>query len=240
MGSALCFPVESLVFWGIAVATIWKIVGDRDLAAQKVYVYGDDIIVANDYAEEVMLQLEKCGLKVNTDKSAYGDHFFRESCGVDAWKGFDVTPYRVKKLPPQRPSDGGSITAWIKYAENSQYIMPRRSAAMLKIVEVLTGPIPRVPFPQPFLHFVTEIGQWSHQDYQGLNWDPAKGYYRTRLLCIKTKNIDDSPTTWSRLQRDLIESFADRDPSVVVDRQSTLIRKKVTSVTYLPWVSQHN
>lgn len=73
MGSALCFPVESLVFWAIAVATIWKIVGDRDLATQLVYVYGDDIIVANDYAKEVMLQLELAGLKVNQEKSAYGE-----------------------------------------------------------------------------------------------------------------------------------------------------------------------
>lgn len=94
MGSSCCFPVEALVFWACAVASIRILIGPRYPA--KVYVYGDDIITDSKFFETVVSGLESVGLKVNTNKS-YWKGPFRESCGGDYHYGVDVTPVRVRK-----------------------------------------------------------------------------------------------------------------------------------------------
>lgn len=93
MGNATTFPVQALVFWGICVATL-----DQAGVAhpwRDIFVVGDDIEVRSPYAPLVMEALADFGLTVNTSKSFYKG-FFRESCGVDAFKGVDVTPVRWK------------------------------------------------------------------------------------------------------------------------------------------------
>jgi hypothetical protein len=58
-------------------------------------VFGDDIIVPSECAEFVIDDLESFGLLVNRTKSFWRGAF-RESCGVDAYNGVDVTPVRWK------------------------------------------------------------------------------------------------------------------------------------------------
>lgn len=93
MGSALCFPVEAVVFFALCVAKLEHL-GVRN-AHSRAYVYGDDILVPTEHAREVMACLEHYGLTVNRDKS-FVDGYFRESCGVDAYKGTIITPLRNK------------------------------------------------------------------------------------------------------------------------------------------------
>jgi len=95
MGSACCFPVEALVFWAIASASIRKFSGKK---SPGVYVYGDDIIVEACVAEAVMKGLESVGLLVNRSKS-FVRGLFRESCGGEYHNGYDVTPVRVRSFP---------------------------------------------------------------------------------------------------------------------------------------------
>lgn len=96
MGSALCFPVETLVFWALAAATISRKTGISLMrASQKVVVHGDDTIVPNELASDVMVTFERNFLKVNHGKS-FHTGFFRESCGGDYFYGHDVTPIRWK------------------------------------------------------------------------------------------------------------------------------------------------
>lgn len=101
MGSAVCFPVEALVFWALATASI---VHKRNLSGLRlaqacrtceVYVYGDDIICNLEDHEIVMSVLESVGLLFNRDKCCVGGSF-RESCGVDAYNGVDVTPLKIR------------------------------------------------------------------------------------------------------------------------------------------------
>jgi len=82
MGSALCFPVETLVFWAIARSIVPLRHGVR--------VFGDDIIVPVKYADRVMDLLERCGLVVNRKKTCTGVTFVRESCGAWKFYGFDA------------------------------------------------------------------------------------------------------------------------------------------------------
>lgn len=233
MGSALCFPVEALVFWSLAVAAIENCGVARSEALSFVYVYGDDIIIKRGYTEAVMEALESACLKVNRHKSFIGDDPFRESCGIDALNGYNVTPQRIKKLPPARPSDGSGLTAYATMASKCWSWAPKRARALLDVVEDLVGEIPRVPFVQPFLAVVTPDNHWTLSMYKDAVWDPAQCYYVSRQREIRNRKTRSPISSWCRLQKNLIEGASDCDPSHVVDRQSTQLRRKRLAITYL-------
>lgn len=119
MGSAVTFPVQSVVFAIIAAFAVkrTRVSSDdptyMDLFRQ-VRVFGDDIIVPTYAYQELSLLLQECGLKVNLDKSfAVGN--FRESCGVDAFCGNDVTPAYFLELYDSSPS---SLAATVECSNN--------------------------------------------------------------------------------------------------------------------------
>jgi hypothetical protein len=68
-------------------------------------VYGDDVVVPTAFAADAIEQLETFGLLVNRAKSCVTG-FFRESCGVDAYKGHNITPLRLRKGLPSRRQVG--------------------------------------------------------------------------------------------------------------------------------------
>lgn len=110
MGSALCFPIEAMVFLAIAVMGCLYAQGKHVSLSSveelrgKVRVYGDDIIVPADSAESVIDHLEAFGLRVNRNKTFLNGKF-RESCGGDFYDGVDVTPLRLKReIPTSRSS----------------------------------------------------------------------------------------------------------------------------------------
>jgi hypothetical protein len=92
MGNATTFPVQSLVFWAICCASLQHHGFHQPGVA---FVFGDDIIVPTEAAQFVIDDLESFGLLVNRTKSFWRGGF-RESCGVDAFNGIDVTPVRWK------------------------------------------------------------------------------------------------------------------------------------------------
>jgi len=110
-GTAATFPVQSLVFLCLALAsscegeiTVNKI---RRLRTQ-VRVYGDDIILpAHGYARLIRV-MTYLGLKVNAAKSYVNGHF-RESCGVDGFLGNDVTPVKPKTMVADSPASCQAI-----------------------------------------------------------------------------------------------------------------------------------
>jgi hypothetical protein len=113
MGSCLCFPILALTIWAILTA------GSPDgYTRERIYVYGDDVIVPTAYAVNAIEQLESFGLKVNRDKSCISG-LFRESCGMDAFQGVNVTPVRLRTVWSSDPSPS-SYCSWIAYA-NSFY-----------------------------------------------------------------------------------------------------------------------
>jgi hypothetical protein len=103
MGSAVCFPIEAMVFSAIAVyAIVPKLPGGfpdlrfvRKVAGQ-IIVFGDDIIVPNDMYKPVVDALSLFGFKVN-EKKSFSNGFFRESCGADYFMGHDVSYVKVRR-----------------------------------------------------------------------------------------------------------------------------------------------
>jgi hypothetical protein len=122
MGSALCFPTQCLVYSAlVSYVSIarnfglnWRDKGCLDLidvraAFQSTFrrrlvlddprsrfqpflVFGDDIICDSLVTEDVISALGEIGFTVNRGKSFIGDSPIRESCGIYAYKGYDVTP----------------------------------------------------------------------------------------------------------------------------------------------------
>lgn len=113
MGSAVCFPVEALVFWAIGVASMHleaKQPLDRALASLK--VYGDDIIMDSKSWESVTAAYERYHLVVNRNKCCTTG-FFRESCGMDAYRGMDVTPVKIRSVWSSQP-DCATIVSYVE------------------------------------------------------------------------------------------------------------------------------
>ena len=104
MGSALCFPVESLVFLTLVAMSVAEHEGKRHIADWsyldgKTRVYGDDLIVPTPVAHSLRGNLETYGLKVNARKS-FTTGLFRESCGADWFKGSDVGVFKLRSEFP--------------------------------------------------------------------------------------------------------------------------------------------
>ena len=59
-------------------------------------VYGDDIICDSRVTDIIVSILSRLGFEVNVDKSFTGPMSFRESCGVYAYRGEDVTPVQFR------------------------------------------------------------------------------------------------------------------------------------------------
>jgi hypothetical protein len=145
MGNATTFPIETLVFWVLAVSTArtakesklsrsvipkWNTL---DLAS----VFGDDCILP-DYATNDFIEItESVGFIVNRDKTFYGpvsEQPFRESCGGDYLRGIDVRPYFLKAPAGTRVSflepwlytiANGLIPKYMSYFGDLQYVYNR-------------------------------------------------------------------------------------------------------------------
>lgn len=95
MGSAVCFPVETMVF-AACCELIVRLYGDKE--RKRYLVYGDDIILDTHLSEPLIELLEKLGFVVNKDKSFYSrEVLFRESCGGEFYDGVDITPLRLPR-----------------------------------------------------------------------------------------------------------------------------------------------
>jgi len=111
MGNACCFPIETLVFWAIARATV-SIIGKRcNQPVNPLRVYGDDIIAPLWSANALIGVLEGCGLKINRDKTC-SKQLVKESCGEWVFNG---ESQRLIKMKITQITDSNSWLAFRDY-----------------------------------------------------------------------------------------------------------------------------
>jgi len=121
MGSAVTFPVQSILFTVLAVSALLyeedlpATIENVEWASRRVRVFGDDIIVPSTCYDTTVELLTTFGLKVNHQKT-FATGRFRESCGCDAYNGVDVTPARVTSVP--RVSAPGSVLGTVDVHNN--------------------------------------------------------------------------------------------------------------------------
>jgi hypothetical protein len=167
MGNATTFPVQSVTFAIVALAAMLDQESRsptlRNLVAisSKLRVFGDDIIVDSKFVNRVVTWLEMFGLKVNTDKS-FAKGNFRESCGVDAYKGVNVTPIYLRVRPDDSSKDASPISSLVA-TSNQLWMAGYYLAATLLADEVEERLGRRLPLVRP--------------DSAGLGWHTRQGEY---------------------------------------------------------------
>lgn len=118
-GSALTFPVQTVIFtmiaiWSVALARGVKEYSAIKELAKEVRVFGDDIIIPTDGYPVLVRMLSSLALRVNVHKS-FSLGKFRESCGMDAYDGVDVTPAYCRQLYDPAPE---SLVSVLQQANN--------------------------------------------------------------------------------------------------------------------------
>lgn len=230
MGSAICFPVEALCFWALAVVALRKQGMGMQPALASVYVYGDDIIVPTEHAEAVSTMLESVCLKVNRDKSCSGG-YFRESCGMDAFKGEDVTPVRIKHRWSQRPSNGSVFLHYVSIG-NSLWVRGFKHAARFvwDCVEHVYGKLPVAPDPTYFPCRV-DSDSWEESFSRNLErgipirWSVQ--YHRFEIKCLRavTRTRTTTLDGWERCLRNLCSGPGDAPDEVHLSKRCQIRRR---------------
>jgi hypothetical protein len=167
MGSALCFPVEAMVFLTVVYYGIEQTLKHRltrkDVRSLSgsVRVFGDDIIVPNDYVRSVISSLELFGFKINAGKSFWNGKF-RESCGGDYYDGQDVTPVKVRRVFPSSRDDVEEVQSLVAL-RNLFY-----TAGLWKVARHLDEMIGKVLPHFPVVESTSPLlGRQSFLPYQG-------------------------------------------------------------------------
>lgn len=140
MGSAVCFPVQSVLYAAVVIAAYYRYVYGRGHKLSRgrlesllrltidsepvlgvsglrtIRVYGDDIICDSRVTPAVMDDLTSLGFNVNRKKSFTGSSCFRESCGGYFHMGSDVTPFTLKISVIGRYMEPNQLSALVQGA----------------------------------------------------------------------------------------------------------------------------
>jgi len=207
MGSALCFPVEAMFFFTLITCALLKRqelpVTLRNISnvTRSVYVYGDDIIIPVDEVEIVTETLTSFNCKVNTDKSFWTGKF-RESCGMDAFDGCEVTPTYIHHF---RPSNKGQVAEIASLIATSNLLYKKGywlTASLFKDwIEELLGQLPVIKETSPGL------GWHSYQN--GFNydtWNRVLHRFEINTYVLRPVYQNDPLDGWSALLKFFLSS----------------------------------
>jgi len=193
MGNATTFPVQSVTFAVLAICAILSYDGLRPTlknvvrSSRLLRVYGDDITIPSQYVARLDTWLTHYGLKINHKKS-FSTGFFRESCGVDAFHGQDVTPLYVKALPGLLSSKSSLVVRLVK-ASNESWMrgLYALSAFFKQLVETEVGPLPLVAKECGGLGWHSRVDtNVAHK------WDGKLQQFVFRTLVVKGIHADDA------------------------------------------------
>lgn len=213
MGSAVCFPVQSMVYWSLCIAALIVCGGwSPGRAIASVFVYGDDIIVPTQKARLIERVLTAFGMKVNTAKS-FINGFYRESCGLNAFKGVNTTPIRIKKRLPQPDAKAqdltnpkkasthqilshlnhSSVIAWVEYSNAFHKNGYWKTADFIRryLEDTLRYTLPVLPENSGALGLFSFCGRHDAKDKR---WHCEKKSSRVRKLSGRGFHILDYPS----------------------------------------------
>jgi len=228
MGSTVTFPVQTILFSCIAVgATLVKRGLTPNIAnirrtALEVQVFGDDIVVPSDSADETLAALAYLGLKVNPAKTFLTGKF-RESCGVDAYDGHVVSKISVLAMPVVSKPE--SVVSTIDthnnfylrgYCEVAEYL--KRAVASLKRFNFFD-----VPADSGAIGWYSLVGSNSPSLPKRWNAELQRQEFRvTRLRSPMTRKLTDGRSM-------LLQYFTEvhRPPTSHEERLGTASRSKI-------------
>nr|QXN75356.1 MAG: RNA-dependent RNA polymerase [Grapevine-associated levi-like virus 4] len=215
MGSALCFPVEAMVFYTLLQACLHRFHGrvpsSRSIRefSKLIDVYGDDIIIPSGYVAIVAEYLESYGLKVNRSKTFSRSHF-RESCGGDFYKGIAVKPVYAREVLPDRRQDWDAATTF-SWADTSDQFYEQglwRTAQLIRDqIQARWGEVPLSPEKGEGLSFKSAFQRTL------CRYDPSLHRYVQKRVCFIPKKVKDD------ISSDAVASFNKRWLQSPVEKQ---------------------
>jgi len=184
MGSALCFPMEAMVFCTVVFLGIQRAL-NRPLTQEdlrsfrgKVRVYGDDIIVPVEFVLPVIQELQAFGFVVNTKKSFWTGRF-RESCGKEYFSGCDVTVAKVRKVFPDNRRHADRLESIVALRNQMFHL---RMGNTVDYLDILIGKL--IPFPY--------VGWYSDGDGNIVQESKLLGRHEHWMPIQKTVHDKDS------------------------------------------------
>jgi hypothetical protein len=237
MGSACTFPVQSYVFAILAVAsvlyerklppTIKKI---REIS-KEVQVFGDDIIVPIDSWEVLQGLLGTLGLRVNRSKT-YGTGKFRESCGLDAWDGHDVTPTYTKTYPDvSRPE---SVTSCVithnNFAKRGWYGVCKYVKST--VLSVRRYAIPNVPAGSGTFGWLDH--EWEGNPRLKRRWNPS--LFRVECQVDVPIGKNSRLPTWG--DSSLLQYFTEVRPVPFIEGDRIGVARRTSTSIRRRWVPE--
>jgi hypothetical protein len=199
-GSAVTFPLQTIVY---ALCAIAVVLFEEDVeinsasirrAAGRIRVYGDDIIVPTQHAWSLGHLLSDLGLKVNGSKT-HVSGLFRESCGMDAYGGSNVTPTYILSPGPNGTAEG--LTSILESSNNFH------KAGLWHAAEYLLGwvnererkLIPVSPKPQPTISLYTFNSKGVKLPKRS-RWNSFHQVKEYRCLSVTNKNHREGRDSW--------------------------------------------
>jgi hypothetical protein len=219
MGSALTFPIESMVFHTLAVTALCQHSGSQarsssvehwKLRSETLSVYGDDIIISTDVAPKLIELLESLGMRVNHSKSFLSGSF-RESCGVYAFDGREVTPSYQRAALPQSMANSNELVK--ASALRNQLFEKFGEIRAVRFLDSLIGSLVKYPsVPRG----MDAIGRWSDfPDYSNSRWNRHLQRLEWRVPTLIETKRRDPIDGYSALQKSL-RTQLNEDPDHLV------------------------
>jgi len=193
MGSACTFPVQTYLFTVLAISSVlysrgWKYtIHNIRRVSKEVLVFGDDIIVPVDGWDALQGLLGGLGLEINQQKT-YGSGSFRESCGLDAFDGNDVTPtYSITYPEVSRPE---SIASCVETHNNffAKGLWATAEFVKSKVASLRRFRLMNVPVGSGAFGFTSYYCDNDHLRSR-YNRDLQRMEYRADVLSSTTKRV---------------------------------------------------
>lgn len=225
MGSSVCFPTMAFTLWALCVVAFEHHhgdSGDRDMHEYDFRIFGDDLIVPSDVVPWVTHVLRQVGLKINTSKS-YVRSYFRESCGLDAYYGIDVTPTRIRKLPRHRVFSDETYLAFLSYVNSL------RQKGWYHVADALESDLQRSGRFVPLT--------WDTSCYPGIlvsrdralnvptRWSHAQSSLLAYVPTVEAVMYRSKARGWARMLRNLTQGTG-MHPDLTTVRGDVRMRKK--------------
>jgi len=202
MGAATTFPVQTYIYTIVCVAAMLdelhlpvNTTNIRRMSKQ-VRVFGDDIVVPHAVGKSVVQVLAYLGFKVNPSKT-FGTGRFRESCGVECFAGYDVTPAYFLDIYAQSRS---TTVATIVETSNNFY-----KKGFWVTAEWLKSTLPLL-LQQELPVVKTVSGQFGLVSFSGSDVSHLRSRWNTNLqrlecraVCLTTKQTRSQSGTSAEL-----------------------------------------
>lgn len=180
MGSALCFPVEALVFYALIIGTYALYEHLYPFA----YVYGDDLIIDREIIPTLNEVFQEVGLKINLDKSFYNGPF-RESCGKDYFKGDEVTTVKLRSQFKSLPDNIVSLV------ETANHLFDRGYYKASEFIQRFIKRHWNIPFGlsnSPYLCYYSNRA--NRLDHGSRRWNPKLQFFEHVRPVVSNKKYE--------------------------------------------------